>query len=44
MGGQMTTYRTLKVDRITLSYRDAGHAEAPTILLLRGLPSFTARV
>ena len=32
-------YHTLKVDGLSLSYRKAGPKDAPTILLLRGLPS-----
>lgn len=34
-----TTYRTIKVDGLNLFYREAGPSEAPTILLLHGLPS-----
>jgi pimeloyl-ACP methyl ester carboxylesterase len=32
-------YRTVNVDRLTIFYREAGQADAPTILLLHGLPS-----
>ena len=33
------TYRTVKVDGPSIFYREAGPKEAPTILLLHGLPS-----
>ena len=32
-------YRTAKVDGLTIFYREAGRKNAPTILLLQGLPS-----
>src|ERR1044072_5059506 len=32
-------YRTAKVDRLSIFYREAGPKDAPTILLLHGLPS-----
>jgi dipeptidyl aminopeptidase/acylaminoacyl peptidase len=32
-------YRTVKVDGLTIFYREAGPKDAPTILLLHGLPS-----
>jgi pimeloyl-ACP methyl ester carboxylesterase len=35
----MTTYHTVEVDGIELFYREAGPADAPTILLLHGFPS-----
>ena len=34
-----TFYRTVKVDGLTIFYREAGPAGAPTLLLLHGLPS-----
>lgn len=34
-----TTYRTTKVDGLSICYREAGPKDAPTILLLHGLPS-----
>ena len=34
-----TTYRTMKVDGLNIFYREAGPKDAPTILLLHGLPS-----
>jgi pimeloyl-ACP methyl ester carboxylesterase len=34
-----TTYRTIKVDGLSIFYREAGPKEAPTILLLHGLPT-----
>jgi pimeloyl-ACP methyl ester carboxylesterase len=36
---QLTTYRTVKVDGLNIFYREAGPKNAPTILLLHGLPS-----
>ncbi|HEY1499878.1 MAG TPA: alpha/beta hydrolase [Acidobacteriaceae bacterium] len=39
---RMTTqvfYRTVKVDGLSIFYREAGRKDAPTILLLHGLPS-----
>ena len=32
-------YRTVKVDGISIFYREAGPKDAPTLLLLHGLPS-----
>ena len=32
-------YRTVKVDGLSVFYREAGPSDAPTILLLHGLPS-----
>src|SRR5271156_2085352 len=32
-------YRTVKVDGLSIFYREAGRKDAPTILLLHGLPS-----
>jgi len=34
-----TLYRTIKVDEISIFYREAGPKDAPTILLLHGLPT-----
>ena len=36
---QTTLYRTVKVDGLTIFYREAGPKDAPTLLLLHGLPS-----
>ena len=36
---QHVSYRTVKVDGLTIFYREAGPKDAPTILLLHGLPS-----
>ena len=36
---QPVFYRTAKVDGLTIFYREAGPRDAPTILLLHGLPS-----
>src|ERR1700723_156046 len=36
---QKLFYRTVKVDGLSLFYREAGPKNAPTILLLHGLPS-----
>ena len=36
---QRVTYRTVKVDALSIFYREAGPKDAPTILLLHGLPS-----
>jgi pimeloyl-ACP methyl ester carboxylesterase len=36
---QPTMYRTVQVDGLNIFYREAGPKEAPTILLLHGLPS-----
>lgn len=35
----MTFYRTKKIDGLSIFYREAGPAHAPTLLLLHGLPS-----
>ena len=32
-------YRTIKIDGLSIFYREAGPKDAPTILLLHGLPS-----
>jgi pimeloyl-ACP methyl ester carboxylesterase len=37
--GQQIFYRTVKVDGLSIFYREAGPKGAPTILLLHGLPS-----
>lgn len=34
-----TRYKTIKVDGLSIFYREAGPANAPTLLLLHGLPS-----
>jgi len=34
-----TSYRTIQVDGLSIHYREVGSANAPTILLLHGLPS-----
>ena len=34
-----TLYRTVKIDGLSIFYREAGPKDAPTILLLHGLPS-----
>jgi pimeloyl-ACP methyl ester carboxylesterase len=34
-----TSYRTIRVDGLAIFYREAGPKDAPTILLLHGLPS-----
>src|SRR3982751_2833622 len=36
---QHVSYRTVKVDGLNIFYREAGPVDAPTILLLHGLPS-----
>ena len=36
---QQVFYRTVKVDGLSIFYREAGSKDAPTILLLHGLPS-----
>jgi len=36
---QHVSYRTVKVDGLTIFYREAGATDAPTMLLLHGLPS-----
>jgi len=37
--GQQVFYRSVVVDGLSIFYREAGRSEAPTILLLHGLPS-----
>src|SRR5271155_95088 len=37
--GHQVLYRTVKVDGLSIFYREAGPKSAPTILLLHGLPS-----
>jgi pimeloyl-ACP methyl ester carboxylesterase len=37
--GQQIFYRTVQVDGLSIFYREAGPKDAPTILLLHGLPS-----
>jgi pimeloyl-ACP methyl ester carboxylesterase len=34
-----TSYRTIQVDGLSVFYREAGSKDAPTLLLLHGLPS-----
>ena len=34
-----TSYRMIKVDGLSIFYREAGPKDAPTLLLLHGLPS-----
>src|SRR5260370_31845689 len=34
-----TFYRTIQIDGLSIFYREAGPKEAPTLLLLHGLPS-----
>ena len=34
-----TAYRTIKVDGLSIFYREAGPSDAPTLLLLHGFPS-----
>src|SRR5580658_4670147 len=36
---QQVFYRSVKVDGLSIFYREAGAKDAPTILLLHGLPS-----
>ncbi len=36
---QQTTYRTVNIDGLNIAYREAGSPDAPTLLLLHGLPS-----
>jgi len=36
---QQLFYRTVKIDGLSIFYREAGSSDAPTILLLHGLPS-----
>jgi pimeloyl-ACP methyl ester carboxylesterase len=35
----LTFYRTAQIDGLSIFYREAGPKDAPTILLLHGLPS-----
>lgn len=37
--GQTTHYRRIQVDGVSIFYREAGASDAPTLLLLHGLPS-----
>jgi pimeloyl-ACP methyl ester carboxylesterase len=37
--GKPVSYRTVRVNQLSIFYREAGSADAPTILLLHGLPS-----
>src|SRR6187551_2033183 len=37
--GRATSYRTTQIDGISIFYREAGPKDAPTLLLLHGLPS-----
>src|SRR5438034_7873342 len=34
-----TSYRTMQIDGLSIFYREAGPKDAPTLLLLHGLPS-----
>ena len=34
-----TSYRTIQIDGLSIFYREAGPKDAPTLLLLHGLPS-----
>jgi pimeloyl-ACP methyl ester carboxylesterase len=34
-----TFYRTMQIDGVSIFYREAGPKDAPTLLLLHGLPS-----
>ena len=36
---QATFYRRVQIDGFSIFYREAGPKEAPTLLLLHGLPS-----
>src|SRR3984893_17073996 len=36
---QLTTYRSISIQGVSIFYREAGPADKPTILLLHGLPS-----
>ena len=35
----LTSYRTAQIDGLSIFYREAGPKDAPTLLLLHGLPS-----
>jgi len=37
--GNPTFYRTIKMDGLSIFYREAGPKDVPTLLLLHGLPS-----
>ena len=37
--GQVVFYRTVNIDGLSIFYREAGLKDAPTLLLLHGLPS-----
>ena len=37
--GHPTFYRTIQIDGLSIFYREAGPKDAPTLLLLHGLPS-----
>src|SRR4029077_12201533 len=39
-----TLYRTIQVDGLSIFYREAGPKNAPTLLLLHGLPSSSSRM
>jgi pimeloyl-ACP methyl ester carboxylesterase len=39
VGDRIVTYRTLKIDRVTVAYREAGDSTKPKVLLLHGFPS-----
>ncbi len=38
----MTSYRTIDVGKVSVFYREAGPADAPTLLLLHGFPTSSA--
>src|SRR6202046_3594533 len=38
-GDRPTAYRTVQIDGLSIFYREAGPKDAPTLLLLHGLPS-----
>jgi len=35
----LTSYRTTRIDGLSIFYRETGPKDAPTLLLLHGLPS-----
>ena len=37
-------YRTVKADRLSIFYREAGPKDAPAVLFLHGLPSSSRNV
>ena len=39
-----TSYRTTRIDGLSIFYREAGPKDAPALLLLHGLPSSIANV